>query len=301
MTGVQTCALPICVKEIVVSSEYDNCEVLRIIASVESLSNHPIAGAIVKYALSGKTDIIKPENVKEIAGHGLIADVEGKRCFVGNSKLMKQEDIIYPAAIDDIEDTVVILAVGYRFAGYITLSDIVKDDAADAVKDLADHDIHNIYILSGDKHSIVSGLAESLKIKNYKGDLLPHDKMKEVEMLKENRDNRVAFVGDGINDAPVLALSDVGIAMGGLGSDAAIETADVVIQTDQPSTVALAVRIGKLTKRIIFQNITLAFGVKIFVLLLGFFGYASLWEAVFADVGVSLIAVLNAMRIQRMV
>lgn len=174
-----------------------------------------------------------------------------------------------------------------------------KPDAVQAIRELKDLNINNIQILSGDKQTIVSNLAEKIGVTQAFGDLLPEGKVAHLEQLKANSENRVAFVGDGINDTPVLALSDVGIAMGGLGCDAAIETADVVIQTDQPSKVAEAIKIGKQTHRIVWQNISMAFGVKLLVLLLGAGGMATMWEAIFADVGVALLAIFNAMRIQK--
>lgn len=194
-----------------------------------------------------------------------------------------------------------VCALGDEYAGYLSLSDRLKEDAFTAVEDLRALNIRNIQILSGDKQRIVTNFAEKLGVTQAYGDLLPDGKVKHIEELRRNPENRIAFVGDGINDAPVLALSHVGIAMGGLGSDAAIETADVVIQTDQPSKVATAIKVGKQTRRIIWQNISLAFGVKLLVLILGAGGMATLWEAVFADVGVTLIAILNAVRIQKMI
>lgn len=186
-------------------------------------------------------------------------------------------------------------------SGYLLLADAEKEDALIAVKGLEELKIHNIQILSGDKQAIVSKLAKRLGIGRAYGDLLPEGKVEHMEELKKDKENRIAFVGDGLNDAPVLALSDVGIAMGGLGSDAAIETADVVIQTDQPSKIVMAIQVGKQTHRVIWQNVTLAFSVKMIVLLLGAGGLATLWEAVFADVGVALLAILNAIRLQRLI
>ena len=188
-------------------------------------------------------------------------------------------------------------AIGTKYAGYLLLSDTLKEDAVNAVKELKALNISNIQILSGDKQAIVTNFAEKLGITQAYGDLLPDGKVKHIEALRSTP----AFVGDGINDAPVLALSHVGIAMGGLGSDAAIETADVVIQTDQPSRVATAIHAGRQTRRIVWQNISLAFGVKLLVLILGAGGIATLWEAVFADVGVALIAIVNAIRIQKLI
>jgi Cd2+/Zn2+-exporting ATPase len=193
----------------------------------------------------------------------------------------------------------VIVAVDGQYRGYVTIADEIKPDARDAVSALRGLGITTV-MLSGDKQSVVDKVAAQLHIDRAVGDLLPEDKVTQLEDIKRGLSQAIAFVGDGINDAPVLAISDVGIAMGGLGSDVAIETADVVIQTDQPSKISTAIRIGKATKRIVWQNIALAFGVKILVMALGAWGVASLWEAVFADVGVALLAILNAVRIQRM-
>ena len=195
----------------------------------------------------------------------------------------------------------VVCAIDSAYAGYLLLSDTLKEDARKAIEDLKALNINNIQILSGDKQAIVTNFAEKLGVTQAYGDLLPDGKVEHIEELRQNAGNRIAFVGDGINDAPVLALSHVGIAMGGLGSDAAIETADVVIQTDQPSKVATAIRASKQTRRIVWQNISLAFGVKLLVLILGAGGLATLWEAVFADVGVALIAIVNAIRIQKLI
>ena len=194
-----------------------------------------------------------------------------------------------------------VCAVDEHYVGYLLLSDELKTDALTAVDNLKSLGIENIQILSGDKQSIVTNFAQKLGITKAYGNLLPEGKVRHIEELKEDKANQIAFVGDGMNDAPVLALSNVGIAMGGLGSDAAIETADVVIQTDQPSKVAAAIRVGQETRRVIWQNVALAFGVKVIVMILGAGGIATLWEAVFADVGVALIAIMNAIRIQRMI
>ena len=203
--------------------------------------------------------------------------------------------------MQSVTDTIVVCAIGGSYAGYLLLADALKDDAKTAIDNLKALNIENIQILSGDKQSIVTNFAEKLGISKAYGDLLPDGKVKHLEELRKNEANQIAFVGDGMNDAPVLALSHVGIAMGGLGSDAAIETADVVIQTDQPSKVGEAIKVGKLTRRIIWQNVSLAFGVKLLVLILGAGGLATLWEAVFADVGVALLAIMNAVRIQKMI
>lgn len=276
-------------------------ELIRIIASVEKNSTHPIAKAIVSYAEKKKIGLTAAENIEEVAGYGLMTEVDGEKVLVGNARLLSKYSIEFPAYILSITETTVVYAVGNKYIGYITLSDVLKDDAADTVRSLKELNIKNIQILSGDKQSIVSIFANKLGLTRAYGDLLPEGKVEHMEKLKENKDNRIAFVGDGMNDAPVLALSDVGIAMGGLGSDAAIETADVVIQTDQPSKVATAIKVGRCTRRIIWQNVSLAFGVKLLVMVLGASGIATLWEAVFADVGVTLIAIVNAIRIQKMI
>ena len=286
-------------------------ELLRVVASVESRSNHPIAKAILAYAREQQTEIDTTIDTTELAGYGLKAVIDGKEVLVGNTRLLDSEEIIFHSneneissernllfsRLNEMPETVVVCAIDGQYAGYILLADTPKEDAATAIKRLKELNINNLEILSGDKQIIVSKLASRLGIPHAYGDLLPEGKVAHLEELKRNPENRIAFVGDGINDAPVLALSDIGIAMGGLGSDAAIETADVVIQTDQPSKVATAIRIGKFTRSIVWQIIALAFGVKLIVLILGAGGVATMWEAVFADVGVALLAILNAVRI----
>ena len=276
-------------------------ELIRMIASVESSSTHPIAKAVVNYAGQRDIELSSETDSKEYAGLGLEAAVNGIQVLAGNGRLLSKFQIEYPPELLSITDTIVICAIGNKYAGYLLLSDSLKEDARIAIQNLKALGIQNIQILSGDKQSIVSNFAEKLGISEAYGDLLPDGKVKHLEELRQHTENQVAFVGDGMNDAPVLALSNVGIAMGGLGSDAAIETADVVIQTDQPSKVAEAIKVGKLTRRIVWQNISLAFGVKLLVLILGAGGLATLWEAVFADVGVALIAIMNAVRIQKMI
>ena len=276
-------------------------ELIRMIASVESSSTHPIAKAVVNYAGRRDIELSSVTDSKEYAGLGLEAAVNGIQVLAGNGRLLSKFQIEYPPELLSITDTIVVCAIGNKYAGYLLLSDSLKEDAKIAIQNLKALGIQNIQILSGDKQSIVSNFAEKLGISEAYGDLLPDGKVKHLEELRQHTENQVAFVGDGINDAPVLALSNVGIAMGGLGSDAAIETADVVIQTDQPSKVAEAIKVGKLTRRIVWQNISLAFGVKLLVLILGAGGLATLWEAVFADVGVALIAIMNAVRIQKMI
>lgn len=274
-------------------------DLLHLIASVENFSNHPIAKAIVKYAKEQHITLETSLKITEIAGYGLKTVMDGKEIYVGNARLLSKYDISFPTEISHIPETTVLCAKDGKYMGYIALADSPKPDAAQAIGELKSLNINNIQILSGDKQAIVSKLAEKIGVTRAIGDLLPEGKVSYLEQLKANPENRIAFVGDGINDTPVLALSDVGIAMGGLGSDAAIETADVVIQTDQPSKVATAIKIGKLTHRIVWQNISMAFGVKLLVLLLGAGGMATMWEAIFADVGVALLAIFNAIRIQK--
>ena len=276
-------------------------KLIQIIASAERNSTHPIAKAITGYAEQRRISFVPTAEVTEIAGHGLETKIDGQRILVGNARLLSKYNVEYPQELSKIADTVVVCAVDSAYAGYLLLSDTLKEDARKAIEDLKTLNINNIQILSGDKQAIVTNFAEKLGVTQAYGDLLPDGKVEHIEELRQNAGNRIAFVGDGINDAPVLALSHVGIAMGGLGSDAAIETADVVIQTDQPSKVATAIRAGKQTRRIVWQNISLAFGVKLLVLILGAGGLATLWEAVFADVGVALIAIVNAIRIQKLI
>ncbi len=276
-------------------------ELIKLVASVESNSTHPIAKAIVNYAKLQNVELLPVTGTREFAGFGLEAMINGTPVWVGNCRLLSKFNIKYPAELLQITDTMVVCAIGTDYAGYLLLADTLKEDAKKAIDDLKMLHIKNIQILSGDKQSVVTNFAEKLGISKAYGDLLPEGKVKHLEELRQDEANRIAFVGDGMNDAPVLALSHVGIAMGGLGSDAAIETADVVIQTDQPSKVAEAIKVGKLTRRIIWQNVSLAFGVKLLVLILGADGIATLWEAVFADVGVALLAIMNAVRIQKMI
>jgi Cd2+/Zn2+-exporting ATPase len=274
-------------------------ELLHTVAMVETQSNHPIARAIVSSMPKSNIYFGQPMNVREVAGQGVEAEFDGKKILVGNTKLLYANSIAYPPAVVDIPETTVLCAIDSKYAGYIVVADVLKDDTEVAIEALHAVGIKNIVMLSGDKQAIVSKLAGELGIDRAYGDLLPEGKVEKFEALRDDPSNKVAFVGDGINDGPVLAMSDVGIAMGGLGSDVAIETADVVIQTDQPSKIPMAIRIGKTTRRIVIQNIFMAFGVKLIVLILGAGGMATLWEAVFADVGVSLLAIFNAIRIMR--
>lgn len=280
----------------VLTNNIDEKELVKLTAAIESNSTHPIAKAVTEYAGNIINDA-KAGNVEEISGHGLKGKVNGKELLAGNIKLLKKFNIPYPPEIEKIVDTIVVVAVNNQYAGYLTIADEVKEDAQEAIKRLHDLNIKTV-MLSGDKQSVVDQVAKRIGIDEAYGDLLPEGKVEKVQQLK-NEGKRIAFVGDGVNDAPVVALADAGIAMGGLGSDATIETADVVIQNDQPSRIVSAIKIGKITRNIVWQNIILAMVVKVFVLILGAGGVANLWEAVIADVGVALLAILNAVRIQK--
>ncbi|MEO8768554.1 MAG: heavy metal translocating P-type ATPase [Ferruginibacter sp.] len=271
-------------------------ELIKLAAAIETHSTHPIAKAIATYA-GEKATAIKVADVEEISGYGLKGTVAGNNILAGNVKLLKKFNIQYPADIENLVDTIVVIAVNKKYAGFITIADEIKEDAKQAIEEMHKLNIKTV-MLSGDKQSVVSKIAKALNIDDAFGDLLPEGKVEKVQALK-NRGMHIAFVGDGVNDAPVIALADAGIAMGGLGSDATIETADIVIQNDQPSRIVTAIKIGKITRKIVWQNITIAMIVKVIVLILGAGGVATLWEAVIADVGVALLAILNAVRIQR--
>lgn len=278
---------------------FDKELLLELTAVLEANSTHPIAGAIVKYANISNT-ALKATNVEEISGHGMKGQIGEYEVLAGNTKLLEKFEIPYDEKLNSNTETIVLIAINKKYAGYITIADTLKEDAKKAIAAL--HSLKNItevVMLSGDKQAVVDKIAKQLGIDKAIGELLPEDKITEVEKLKA-AGRTIAFVGDGINDAPVITIADVGMAMGGLGSDAAIDTADVVIQTDQPSKIAIAIKISNSTTKIIWQNIGLALSVKILVLILGAFGMATLWEAVIADVGVALLAILNAVRLQRM-
>ena len=277
---------------------WDEKEFMKYLMAMEEQSTHPIAKAILEYKDEGED--YEASEVTEIAGKGLKGIVNGKTVLVGNKALMIANSINVLEETETIVESIVLVSIKNEFAGYVVIADELKDDAKETITALHKVGINNIMMLSGDKDSITQQVARELNIEKAKGGLLPEDKLNEVELLKQNPGNKIAFIGDGINDAPVLAASDVGIAMGGLGSDVAIETADVIIQTDQPSKVVRAIKISRSTRKIVWQNIILAFGVKIVVLILGAGGLATMWEAVFADVGVALLAILNAVRLQRM-
>ncbi|MDO6438111.1 heavy metal translocating P-type ATPase [Cyclobacterium sp. 1_MG-2023] len=263
-------------------------------ASVEANTNHPIGQAIVRHI---KSKLSPVDSLKEFPGKGLEGQVNSRRVLVGNSLLMEDYGILLPSLVTDPNKTAIYCAIDGVLCGYFVLADELKPDAKEAFTSLRRLGIQQLLILSGDKREVVDALGKELKADEAHGGMLPEEKYAKIEALKKDPKNVVAFVGDGINDAPSIALADVGIGMGGMGSDLAIESADIVIQTDQPSKVAMAFKIGKATKTIVWQNIALAFIVKFLVLSLGAAGLAGMWEAVFADVGVALLAILNAIRI----
>lgn len=280
----------------------DATELTRLTAALESKSTHPVATAIIDHADTGH-ETVSVEGVEEIAGHGLKGIVEGKEMLAGNAKLLRKFNVAFDEGLTKIPYTIVMTAIDGKFAGYFTIADEAKPDATDAVKRLKADGIRTV-MLSGDKSAVVEAVAKQVGVDEWHGDLLPEDKVTQVERLKAelagNPKAKLAFVGDGVNDAPVVALADVGMAMGGLGSDATIETADVIIQNDEPSKIATAAEIGRATRRIVWQNITLSMVVKAIVLILGAGGLATMWEAVFADVGVAMLAILNAVRVQNL-
>lgn len=285
------------VQQVAFKSKFDEKEILNLVNVLESHSSHPVATAIHEFV--GKVDTeIQFSKVEEIPGLGLKGIYNGADLLVGNFKLMDKFSISHQINVASIVFTTIAVAYKNEFVGYLTISDSIKEEAQTTINQLNDLQIKTT-LLSGDKNAVVQEVATTLGIATAFGDLLPEDKVTHLTKIKL-QDKIVAFVGDGVNDAPIVALSDIGIAMGGLGSDATIETADVVIQDDNPSKIPLAIAIGKKTKQIVWQNITLAFVVKGLVLILGAGGLATMWEAVFADVGVALLAILNAIRIQKM-
>lgn len=270
-------------------------ELLELTSHAESYSNHPISLSL-KRAYSKEIDNGRISDVEEISGHGVIATVDGKKVMAGNIKLMKMMDIPYFKG--ELIGTIVHVAVNNKYIGYIVIADEVKEDSAQAIKELKAANIKQTVMLTGDNKSIGSKVAKELGLDKVYAELLPADKVEKLEELfsQKSKKGKLAFVGDGINDAPVLARADIGIAMGGLGSDAAIEAADVVIMTDEPSKIATTMKISKKTLKIAHQNIVFAIGIKIIVLILSAFGITTMWAAIFADVGVTIIAVLNAFR-----
>ena len=294
------------VSEIVPYNGFRQDDLLRIAAEAEANSNHPIAKSIRtaydSYAVTrgdrpiGEASI---SNYTEIAAHGIQATIGGKLVLAGNDRLMHRENIAHDTC--NVEGTVVHLAVDRVYAGYIIIADEMKEDAVQAIRDLRAAGVERIMMLTGDSQAVAQRMAKTLGVDTFAAELLPEDKVAEIEKLlwEFSKKGKVAFVGDGINDAPVIARADVGIAMGGFGSDAAIETADVVLMTDAPSKVAEAIQVGKKTHAIVLQNIIFALTIKTIFIGLGLLGLATMWEAVFADVGVALVAIFNATRVMK--
>ena len=273
-------------------------ELLIYAAIAEVNSNHPIAKSIVNH-FNGDIELDKITNYEEIAAHGIKVEYDGQYILAGNEKLMMTENILFSKAKE--VGTIVYISVNKRYRGYIVISDELKKDSKEAIEYLRRIGIKEIVMLTGDNKAVADDIASKLNLDKVFSNLLPTDKVSKLEELYEGRDekSKIAFVGDGINDAPVLARADVGIAMGGLGSDAAIEAADVVLMTDEPSKIGKAIEISKKTNKIVWQNIIFALSIKIIVMILGAGGVATMWEAIFADVGVALIAVINAMRVMK--
>ena len=280
----------------VVAIGISEADLVKYTAAIEAKSTHPVGSAIIEYAKVSFNDVVVTD-VSEIPGMGLKAQVDGREIAVGSPKLMKKLNIIYDTELDNIPFTTIVVAINQKYVGHFIIADEIKEDAKTTIESLHKINIKTI-LLSGDNQAVVSAVAKELNIDEAYGNLLPENKVEKLELLLKQK-LKVAFVGDGVNDAPVIALADAGIAMGGLGSDATIETADIVIQNDQPTKIFTAINIGKKTKQIVWQNIILAFLVKLVILILGAGGLATMWEAVFADVGVALLAILNAVRIQR--
>lgn len=283
------------VVEVTPENGFSSAELLQLAAEAEVNSNHPIAKSIRE--AYGKQIERSVSDYTEIAAHGIQATVDNRQVLAGNDRLMHRENIIHDTC--SVTGTVVHLAVDRQYAGYIAIADEIKDDAIGAIRALKQQGIENVMMLTGDSQVAAQKIAQMLGVDAYQADLLPEDKVTAVEKLLRESRGKVAFVGDGINDAPVIARADVGIAMGGLGSDAAIETADVVLMTDAPSKVVEAIQIARKTHVIVWQNIVFALAIKGIFIALGIFGYATMWEAVFADVGVALAAIFNATRVLR--
>lgn len=276
--------------------EYTEEELLEYAAHAESFSNHPIATSIVKaYGSDINKEVI--EDYNEISGHGIKVNIKGDQVLAGNFRLMDSENIPYP--IIETIGTIVHIAINGKYAGYIVISDEIKEDAAKAITELKKLGIKKTVMLTGDIKRVGEKVANTIGLDEVHTELLPDQKVEKLELIEKSKNTKgkTIFVGDGINDAPVLARADIGFAMGGLGSDAAIEAADVVIMTDEPSKIASAIKVARKTRNIVWQNIILAFAIKAVVLVLGAGGLATMWEAVFADVGVAVAAILNAMRV----
>ncbi len=285
------------VSEIVVKNGFDKDELLRLAAYAESHSNHPIAKSVIEaFGETINQELIS--DIQEISGKGIKTNINGQRIIVGNDKLLHLENIQHDKC--DVDGTVIHIATNSIYAGYIIISDTLKEGAKETIELLKKKNINSV-MLTGDNKATAESFAKKLEIDKYYYELLPEDKVNHIEQIIQSsiKGSKVAFVGDGINDAPVLARADVGIAMGALGSDAAVETADVVLMTDSPMQVVKSIEVAKRTRRIVWQNISFAMGVKLFFILLGVFGIATMWEAVFGDMGVAIIAILNAMRVMR--
>lgn len=272
--------------------------ILSIAAHAEAYSDHPIAVS-VKEAFTGEIDQSRIADVREEGGHGVRAVVDERVVLVGNDKLMREEGIAYHDC--ELTGTILHVSIDGKYAGHIIIADVVKEDAAECIKRLHAAGVRKTVMLTGDRAEVAEAVAEKLGLDEYHGKLLPEDKVNQVERLlgETSEKGKLAFVGDGINDAPVLTRADIGIAMGAMGSDAAIEAADIVLMDDKPSKIASAIRIARKTMRIVWQNIVFALGVKFAVLVLAAVGLATMWLAVFADVGVAILAILNAMRCMR--
>ena len=284
------------VAQIVPANGFSQTDLMAIAAKIESQSNHPVAKSIME-AYGGKIDSSDVTDYEEIAGHGIRAKVNNQIVLAGNDRLLHRENIAHDVC--NASGTIVHLAVDNRYAGYILIADELKEDAVQAIRDLKKLGVERIVMLTGDNQAVADSVAKKLGLDSYLAELLPEGKVEAIEKLigESKKGDKIVFVGDGINDAPVLARADVGIAMGGLGSDAAIETADVVIMSDAPSKVAEAIQIARKTHNIVWQNIIFAMSVKAIFIALGAFGLATMWEAVFADVGVALAAIFNATRV----
>ena len=275
--------------------EIEKEELVRLVAHAEKFSTHPVAESVKRF-YNNEIDENIIGNIEEIGGYGIIANIENKEVLVGNDKLMAKKNIAYEKCGE--AGTILYVAIDNKFAGYILISDKIKDDSEKALKELKKMNIKKTVMLTGDRKEAANSVGKKLKLDEVFSELLPDGKVEKVEELMKVKSSKgkLAFVGDGINDAPVLVVSDVGIAMGGLGSDAAIEAADIVIMTDEPSKISKAIKIAKKTMRIVKENIVFALAVKFIVLLLTVIGVSTMWKAVFADVGVSVIAILNSLR-----
>ncbi len=286
------------VTEIVPQPGFTSDQLLKIAAIAESNSNHPIAQSLRK-AHAGPIDESTISNYREIAAHGIQVTIGNQQILAGNDRLMHRENIVHNTC--NVVGTIVHIAIDRVYSGYIVIADQAKPEALNAIRQLKELGVEKILMLTGDSHAVAQKIAQELTVDSYQAELLPEDKVTAIEQLLNafKSNGKVAFVGDGINDAPVIARADVGIAMGGLGSDAAIETADVVLMTDSPTKVAEAIQIARWTKAIVWQNIIMAMVIKAAVIVLGIFGLATMWEAVFADVGVALLAIANSTRVLR--